>query len=330
MKKMLLTAALAATASYMSAQGCNELFISEYVEGRFNNKALELYNPTPNPINLSDYNLARYSNGSPNAATNQRYTLPDVILEPYQTWVIVIDKRNPEGEGVETPVWVELQAKADHFANPVYGENNTMYFNGNDAMVLSRVIGAASVPVDVIGRIGQDPDCGNGEGGGWNNVGPSFASCENDSESWTTDHSLIKKFDITVGNNTDLQSPWDVSVDWDSIPAQIMGEEGFIVGNWESLGSHDCACAPLSARNADQKVGKLYPNPVGANQMLRFSAPHATARYEVYDLAGKMIRAEVIANLEAFEISISGMNKGIYMLRTYAAGGVYVHKFIVH
>ena len=39
--------------------GQNDLFFSEYVEGWANNKALEIYNPTPNTIDLSNYSISR-------------------------------------------------------------------------------------------------------------------------------------------------------------------------------------------------------------------------------------------------------------------------------
>ena len=44
------------------AQDCSDLFISEYVEGSGNNKALEIYNPTTTSIALNGYKIERYSN----------------------------------------------------------------------------------------------------------------------------------------------------------------------------------------------------------------------------------------------------------------------------
>ena len=38
--------------SGINAQNCTDLFISEYVEGSHNNKAIELYNPTNENIDL--------------------------------------------------------------------------------------------------------------------------------------------------------------------------------------------------------------------------------------------------------------------------------------
>ena len=48
---------------------CDELFISEYVEGSGNNKALEIYNPTASAIDLSGYRIERFSNGSGTSAS---------------------------------------------------------------------------------------------------------------------------------------------------------------------------------------------------------------------------------------------------------------------
>ena len=68
MKKTLLVLTTIIT-SMTFAQDCSELFISEYVEGWSNNKAIEIYNPTANPIDLSEYMLIRYSNGGTTTTT---------------------------------------------------------------------------------------------------------------------------------------------------------------------------------------------------------------------------------------------------------------------
>ena len=48
----------------LTGQECSELFFSEYVEGSSQNKALEIYNPTNQIIDLSNYTIERFSNGS--------------------------------------------------------------------------------------------------------------------------------------------------------------------------------------------------------------------------------------------------------------------------
>ena len=65
MKKVLLSVIVASAALTVNAQTfCTELFFSEIVEGSGNNKAFEIYNPTQAPVNLSNYRIVRYSNGS--------------------------------------------------------------------------------------------------------------------------------------------------------------------------------------------------------------------------------------------------------------------------
>ena len=57
MKTLLITSLLATLAFGQS------LFISEYIEGSSNNKALEIYNPTSSTVNLAGYELWRIANG---------------------------------------------------------------------------------------------------------------------------------------------------------------------------------------------------------------------------------------------------------------------------
>jgi len=120
--------------SWAQAQ-CDEVFISEYIEGWGNNKAVEIYNPTNAVIDMSNYRLERYSNGATAAADNQKVDLSGTLF-PDSVLVYVLDKQDPDGVDFEAPVWDELAAAADVWLCPVYDENNTMYFNGNDALVL--------------------------------------------------------------------------------------------------------------------------------------------------------------------------------------------------
>jgi endonuclease I/chitodextrinase len=61
------TSSQSSAVSATTTDGSNniiELFISEYVEGSFNNKAIEIANITENPIDLSNYSIKKQSNGS--------------------------------------------------------------------------------------------------------------------------------------------------------------------------------------------------------------------------------------------------------------------------
>ena len=140
--------------SVQSQAQCSEIFISEYIEGWSNNKALELYNPTNAAVDLSDYRLERYSNGATAAQDNQKVDLSGT-LAANSVVVVVLDKQDPDGVDFEAPVWDELAEAADLWVCPVYEENNTMYFNGNDAMVLRKI--STNAVIDIFGKIGEDP-----------------------------------------------------------------------------------------------------------------------------------------------------------------------------
>ena len=70
--------------TFLFGQDCSQLFFSEYVEGWSNNKALEIYNPTGNEIDLSAYSVSRYSNGGTTPSTTQL----EGIINPYDVFVL--------------------------------------------------------------------------------------------------------------------------------------------------------------------------------------------------------------------------------------------------
>ena len=65
--KHFITLLLITICFNFSQAQCTDLFISEYVEGWSNNKALEIYNPTNLAIDLSSYSVSRYTNGATQA-----------------------------------------------------------------------------------------------------------------------------------------------------------------------------------------------------------------------------------------------------------------------
>ncbi|MFN0031263.1 MAG: lamin tail domain-containing protein [Flavobacteriales bacterium] len=115
-----------------SVEGCTELFFSQYLEGSSNNKALEIYNPTPFPVDLDDYDLLGYFNGETSEGPVMALA---GILQPGEVFVVV----NSQADA-------PLLAQAD-----MTGAIAT--FNGDDALVLTKNL----EPVDMIGVIGSDP-----------------------------------------------------------------------------------------------------------------------------------------------------------------------------
>ncbi len=114
------------------SSGCDELFISEYIEGSSNNKYIEIYNPSGSAIDLSSYDLVSYTNGS--ATISNTLTLSGTIAAN-STFVI---ENSSEALGVTADLSTS---------------NGVMSFNGDDAIALRK----SSVAIDVIGQIGTDP-----------------------------------------------------------------------------------------------------------------------------------------------------------------------------
>lgn len=113
---------------------CTELFFSEYIEGSGNNKAIEIYNPSTSAINLANYSVRLYTNGSPTVSSSVTLT---GMLNPGETYVIANSQSNAAILAV---------------ANITSG---VMSFTGNDALELFNTFTSQSV--DVFGEIGVDP-----------------------------------------------------------------------------------------------------------------------------------------------------------------------------
>ena len=128
---------------------CSDLFFSEYIEGMNQNKAIEVYNPTSVTIDLSDYQVERYSNGSTNSSGGGITTLTG-MLAPGDAFVLT------SGETDTSSTFGYIDAvlfSMGDMAEPVGSYPSPMHMNGNDAIVLMK----NGVIIDVIGRVGEDP-----------------------------------------------------------------------------------------------------------------------------------------------------------------------------
>ncbi len=124
---LLLLAAVPAAAQ-------TELFISEYIEGSSNNKAIEIYNGTGAAVNLASggYNIQMYFNGNPAAGLTINLTGTVAAGDVY---VIAHSSAN-----------AVILAQADQ-------TNGSGWFNGDDAVVLRK----GTTIIDAFGQIGFDP-----------------------------------------------------------------------------------------------------------------------------------------------------------------------------
>lgn len=316
MKKAVLFFALAFSAG-VSAQ-CSEIFISEYVEGWSNNKALELYNPTATAVDLSSYIVVRYSNGSTSATSENAVQLSGTI-QPYDVFVVTLDKRDPNGTGFEAPIWDSLQARSDAYFCPEYAVSNAFYWNGDDAIVLA--IGQASDPsnataVDIFGKIGEDP------GQAWTSEAPYNGP----GEQVTKDHSMIRKANITAGVTNPIIAEFNPLGDWDSIPAVVTidAEE---YGNWFSLGEHECDCNQTAGLvEVESNELTVAPNP--STGVITLRGIDNVNRVEVINALGQVVVSFDNSKATA-KVDLTG-NKGVFFVRAINnAGKAQVARVIV-
>ena len=156
---------------------CSNLFFSEYIEGTSNEKYFEVYNASDFSIDLSNYNLMVYANGSVTATSIDSSITG--LLSPHTVRVF-----KNSGALLYTGIATSTIAT---------------FYNGDDALVLFDKI--LNAPIDIIGRIGEDP-------------GTQWAS----SGRTTLDKTLIRKFSVTRGVSINPSSGFPtLSTEWDTL-----------------------------------------------------------------------------------------------------------------
>ena len=189
-------------AGYLS--GLTDPIISELIEGTGNNKALEIYNPTSSPIDLSLYQLCLYSNGGCEdnsnglgggypAISDSDHQLTG-MLAPYKTYVIVDNLAVPGllayANLIDNTAYVagqKVNPPIDNTWIPGSARNKVTAFNGDDGTVLRKI--ADNSIVDSIG---------------WWKVRPTNASWAG----WTLDQTDVRKDNIKVGDTNFTDNDW--------------------------------------------------------------------------------------------------------------------------
>lgn len=301
MKRIVLVVFAALVAFNLNAQDCSDLFISEYVVGSNNNRALELYNPTNQPIDLAagGYKVGRFRDGS---GTPMLVELSGTV-PAYGTFVIVVDKRDPNGTGFEMPVDMALQAVADTFVNPVYVQSDSpFYFNGDDAVPLIK--GDGTNILDLIGKIGEDP------GTAWSDTSGTW---------WTTDKTLIRKAEVLHGVTAN-PAEFMVQTEWDSLPEDTFTE----------LGWHTCNCYGLGVNENDVAKFNMFPNPA-ADKELMVSASKNIQQIQVFNILGQEAARVSFQNetTDKHKLRLKHLNTGIYIVRISLEGGAVLSRKVM-
>ena len=272
------------------AQDCSELFISEYVEGSSNNKAIEIYNPTSAAVDLGAYKVVRYANGDGNADGSDgsdEMTLSG-SLSPYSTWIITNSDTNSTNEFGY--IEIELYNMADQLA-PEYP--SPLYMNGNDAIGLIK----DNELIDIVGKIGEDP------GDAWTDDLTAGFTDANDGAWWTKNHTLVRKGSVKKGVSSNPVL-FDPAAEWDSLPNNT----------WTELGSHDCDCqgTPSSIQDNELISFIIYPNPAKIGQSLTLKATKGIKELFLINVLGQQMKVEFINSRENTIINTSNLSKGLY------------------
>jgi predicted extracellular nuclease len=156
------------------------------VEGSGNNKALEIFNGTGADVDLSDYQIKLFNNGSSTASAT-------LVLSGILANGSVLALCNSQAS-------TALKAQCN-----LVPAAAVMAFNGNDGIQLQRASGA------LVDRIGDNTDPG---AAGW--VGGAAA---------TKDQTLRRKCSVTHGD-THFTAAFDPSVEWDAFPMDTFTDVG--------------------------------------------------------------------------------------------------------
>lgn len=185
------------------------MIFSEYIEGTSNNKAIEIFNATPDTLNLDNYRIGQSTNGGGWAFWH--YFPTGAKLAPHTTWVMVANQ-------------VSSTYYDTTLANQVLAYPSVVHHNGDDARSVEVTTdgGVTWTIIDIIGDPMVDP------GTGWPVAGVNNA---------TADKTLIRKPNIVMGNTN-----WPMVAGTDSLTSEYIVNP---VNYFANLGSHTFVAPPV-------------------------------------------------------------------------------------
>jgi len=317
---------------------CSDLFISEYVEGSYNNKALEIYNPTNNTITFTDfYRLVRWANGSSSSDQDPLYVIPLVgAIGPNGVIVMIQDTNAP---GQDTMIWPALRKKATYLAPYDYGGTtpggNFAFWNGDDAISLQKKLNNGYwKDIDIFGEIGVRPTNWQGTyspSGAWTNTKPYITGV---GIYLTKGKTLVRKHTVQYGVDRNTMMHYGDSttmgipnsfyalLEYDSLPANF----------FDSLGFHRCSCynnITAIMQPDDTPTLNLYPNPSNEKITIEFSEfPHATiVHLQLIQSDGQVMISQFIDGIST-QIDISSFPTGVYIAKICMPKSIIIKKFI--
>jgi len=250
------------------------LFFSEYAEGSSNNKYFEIYNPTSDTVDLTNYAFARVNSSSTN------YNGVYEFWVDFDTGAVVLPN----------DVYVVVHPSADPFIIAVADMYYGSLSNGNDGMALvygleppSPVgpIAGGYVILDWIGDWDADP------GQGWNVAGIGAG---------TRNHTLVRKCPISQGDTS-----WTNAAGTDPVNSQwiVLSQN-----DWTNIDFHS-ACVCDSSTNSYTSITDTICN--GLSVVVGNSTYNSTGVYSDTLLAFNGCDSIITTNLTVLSTSASSV-----------------------
>ncbi|MEO1434262.1 MAG: lamin tail domain-containing protein [Bacteroidota bacterium] len=330
---------------------CSDLFISTYIEGFGNNRSVEIYNPTPDPIDIGGYTIGRFRNGS---TAFSKQAIPSAIVQPYDVYVITIDKRDQNGTGFETPVWNGFQ-EWDVVVDDVSGD--TLWVGGDPANGPIFDVQYTDEGFPLIGNVYRDfldlqgksdvfinPVYDVATSGMYFNGDDAVALLKGVNADPSADGSNVIDVVGVIGDTRMLDGGELSGIGWvDSeggwltrdrtlvrrpniqggtgVVADILGDtlayaDWIVFGKNEfsPLQSHDCSCDPLvSTTEVNEIPVNVFPNPSAIGQVM-IEADENIENVRIFDFVGRLQFTKLEAGINRqVIIPTSGLDAGMYL-----------------
>ncbi len=247
--KSALSIAVDATTTDGSTTTANELFFSEYIEGSSNIKALELVNLTDTEIDLSNYSIARQSNGGLNGAEWEWELQLEGTIASQDVFAIANEAAGESSSSSDPNVAIAGQFVIDNADYIRIHDGDTNFgapinFNGNDPVGLFK----NGVLIDIIGT--------------YNGGSANFAK----------DKTLRRKTGVSQPNTA-----FDIDNEWDVYPKNTV----------DDFGIHSAIV--LSTDNFELDTIRFYPNPAENSIQISNKSSKTINEIIIYTLLGKKV-----------------------------------------
>jgi Secretion system C-terminal sorting domain/Lamin Tail Domain len=332
MKKLLLSILAIAGINSISFSQCNDLIISKYCSMGANNKCIEIYNTTSNPIVLDNvYQLARYktptASGSVSGVVPSFPNFSDTLhlkgtIAPYSAFVICNPETTPNTSNSGAICNPALQAHADQLGN-IYGTygssvGDPTYFKGSDAITLEKKVGNNNVIVDMLGRFGDFMAASNGSASAWSSVAP-YTGGTGMGVWLTKGYMLVRKSNVTSGVTTN-PSAFNTLAEYDSIAKPKTLADTLNI--WNLLGTHSCLCSVgINEVNSEGSI-RVFPNPVSDGNSIQLVSVGLIQEISVFSIEGKILyNAKMEQPSFKSEIPTNKLSKGVYFISVLHSNG---------